>query len=376
MKLCARLAVAADLGRARARARATIRAGCGSGRRCHVRYRGVDHAIACRGLVHPPLSSSTTSCCARAAPSCTSACRSRTSCATATGCWSVAGLRAPPPRSAPAARTARSRACSRRRARGGRSACRSTSSRPMPAAVARTRVGRRRRARAAAARRSARLRLERAQDRLAQRRLRHARSATEVRAAWQRRARSLLRPPATCPPRPHAELEPTMKGHSYYLFDPAHLDGAARVDADGKGGALLVGDSAGAGAAADRRGHPAGGDLGPPVRRGDPGRRAGELPRRGSPRIPSSTTTGACSGCARRAAALARPSSDARRQRRAGARRAGAPTPHSGAPARPRRRHRLRVDVLGRAPARAARLIDLALAVAERGSAPPGREGG
>jgi menaquinone-9 beta-reductase len=36
-----------------------------------------------------------------------------------------------------------------------------------------------------------------------------------------------------------------MKGHSYYLFDPAHLDGAARVDADGRGGAYLAGDALG-----------------------------------------------------------------------------------------------------------------------------------
>ena len=36
------------------------------------------------------------------------------------------------------------------------------------------------------------------------------------------------------PGRDAPELEPAaMKGHSYYLFDPAHLDGAARVDADG-----------------------------------------------------------------------------------------------------------------------------------------------
>ena len=36
-----------------------------------------------------------------------------------------------------------------------------------------------------------------------------------------------------------------MKGHAYFLFDPAHLDGAARVDADRRGGAYLVGDSLG-----------------------------------------------------------------------------------------------------------------------------------
>jgi menaquinone-9 beta-reductase len=36
-----------------------------------------------------------------------------------------------------------------------------------------------------------------------------------------------------------------MKGYAYYLYDPAHLAAAARVDADGKGGAYLCGDSLG-----------------------------------------------------------------------------------------------------------------------------------
>src|ERR1039458_836005 len=36
-----------------------------------------------------------------------------------------------------------------------------------------------------------------------------------------------------------------MKGYSYYLYHPQHLRGAARVDADGKGGVYLVGDSLG-----------------------------------------------------------------------------------------------------------------------------------
>lgn len=64
---------------------------------------------------------------------------------------------------------------------------------------------------------------------------------TEVRAAW-RRARSEFRAVGHLP----EEIEPALdavKGHSYYLFDPAHLDGAARVD--GPGGAYLVGDSLG-----------------------------------------------------------------------------------------------------------------------------------
>lgn len=36
-----------------------------------------------------------------------------------------------------------------------------------------------------------------------------------------------------------------MKGHAYYLYDPVHLEAAARVDADGRGGSYLVGDSLG-----------------------------------------------------------------------------------------------------------------------------------
>ena len=44
-----RLAVGPDLGRARDARPRTIRAACGSGTSCHVRYQGVDHAIACRG---------------------------------------------------------------------------------------------------------------------------------------------------------------------------------------------------------------------------------------------------------------------------------------------------------------------------------------
>ena len=57
--------------------------------------------------------------------------------------------------------------------------------------------------------------------------------ATEVRGAWQR-ARERLRVPDEAQP----ALE-HMKGHSYYLFDPAHLDGAA---ADG---ISIVGDALG-----------------------------------------------------------------------------------------------------------------------------------
>ena len=70
-------------------------------------------------------------------------------------------------------------------------------------------------------------------------------SPTEVRAAWTRFREDLLargHVPAEAAP----ELAPAaMKGWAYYLFDPAHLDGAARVDADRRGGAYLVGDSLG-----------------------------------------------------------------------------------------------------------------------------------
>jgi flavin-dependent dehydrogenase len=65
----------------------------------------------------------------------------------------------------------------------------------------------------------------------------------EVRAAWQV-ARAHFRDAGHVPPESVAELD-AMKGHAYYLYDPAHLDGAARVDADGRGGAYLVGDSLG-----------------------------------------------------------------------------------------------------------------------------------
>jgi flavin-dependent dehydrogenase len=64
---------------------------------------------------------------------------------------------------------------------------------------------------------------------------------TEVRTAW-RAAREHFRASGHLPD----DVEPALdavKGHSYYLFDPAHLDGAAR--ASGPGGALLVGDSLG-----------------------------------------------------------------------------------------------------------------------------------
>jgi len=66
---------------------------------------------------------------------------------------------------------------------------------------------------------------------------------TEVRAAWQR-ARGHFEGSGHVPGEAAAGMA-AMKGHSYYLFDPAHLAGAARVDADGRGGAYLAGDSLG-----------------------------------------------------------------------------------------------------------------------------------
>jgi hypothetical protein len=66
---------------------------------------------------------------------------------------------------------------------------------------------------------------------------------TEVRAAWER-ARAHFTAAGHVPGEADAGLD-TMKGHSYYLFDPVHLDGAVKVDADGRGGAYLAGDSLG-----------------------------------------------------------------------------------------------------------------------------------
>ncbi|HEY5090052.1 MAG TPA: NAD(P)/FAD-dependent oxidoreductase [Polyangia bacterium] len=65
----------------------------------------------------------------------------------------------------------------------------------------------------------------------------------EVRAAWQK-ARAHFSQAGHVPSENAPELD-AMKGHAYYLYDPAHLDGAARVDADGKGGVYLVGDALG-----------------------------------------------------------------------------------------------------------------------------------
>lgn len=61
--------------------------------------------------------------------------------------------------------------------------------------------------------------------------------ATAVRDAWKT-THSLLRDKGTVPDEAEPQLA-HLKGHSYFLFDPAHLEGAVR------GTALLVGDSLG-----------------------------------------------------------------------------------------------------------------------------------
>jgi flavin-dependent dehydrogenase len=66
---------------------------------------------------------------------------------------------------------------------------------------------------------------------------------SEVRAAWER-ARGHFAAAGHLPAEAGAELE-SMKGHTYYLFDPAHLEGAVRADADGSGSLLLCGDALG-----------------------------------------------------------------------------------------------------------------------------------
>jgi flavin-dependent dehydrogenase len=63
-----------------------------------------------------------------------------------------------------------------------------------------------------------------------------------VRAAWQT-ARAYFRAAGHVPAEADADLD-LMKGYSYYLYHPAHLDGAARVDGNGNG-VFLVGDSLG-----------------------------------------------------------------------------------------------------------------------------------
>src|SRR5207344_2574282 len=66
-----------------------------------------------------------------------------------------------------------------------------------------------------------------------------------VRAAWQD-ARAYFSGSGHLPAAVAPELEPkAMKGHAYYLFDPAHLEGAVRLGPGGQGGSYLVGDSLG-----------------------------------------------------------------------------------------------------------------------------------
>ena len=177
----------------------------------------------------------------------------------------------------------------------------------------------------------------------------------EVRAAWQQRARPLPGRAATSRPSRRPSWSPkAMKGHSYYLFDPAHLAAAARVDADGARRRLPGRRQPRPGPAADRRGHPARGRLGPPGRRGDPGRRPAELSgaagrpsldRRLPAGLPAATRRrGRCGVGARGANGDASPTRRGRQSARVSAgsgRRCG--------------RDRLRLDVLGRAAAGAPR---------------------
>ena len=231
VKLCGGWLSRADLGRARARAARISRAACGSGTPATCTTAAQITRSRPR-LVHPPLSSSTTSCCARAAPTLHLGVSVKDIArATASGHWPSPGCARVPDRrrrhALPGGAHARAAAAERP---GGRAGARV----PRRCARGRARAPRaRRRARAAAARRSARLRLERPEDRLAQRRRRARSIPNEVARCLAARARRTSWPPATSRPRPSPSWSPGMKGHSYYLFDPAHLDGAARVDADG-----------------------------------------------------------------------------------------------------------------------------------------------
>jgi menaquinone-9 beta-reductase len=67
--------------------------------------------------------------------------------------------------------------------------------------------------------------------------------ANQVRAAWSY-THEQLRAAGHLPD----EAEPALghvKGHSYYRFDPKHLERAARVDPGGRGGIFVVGDALG-----------------------------------------------------------------------------------------------------------------------------------
>jgi flavin-dependent dehydrogenase len=64
-----------------------------------------------------------------------------------------------------------------------------------------------------------------------------------ARRAWQT-ARAHFSAAGHLPDPAPRELD-SMKGHTYYLYDPIHLQGAARAAADGAGSVLLCGDSLG-----------------------------------------------------------------------------------------------------------------------------------
>lgn len=65
----------------------------------------------------------------------------------------------------------------------------------------------------------------------------------QVRNAWQS-ARASFLAAGHLPPGIEVELD-AMKGYSYYLYHPDHLQAAARVDGKGQAGVYLVGDSLG-----------------------------------------------------------------------------------------------------------------------------------
>jgi flavin-dependent dehydrogenase len=67
--------------------------------------------------------------------------------------------------------------------------------------------------------------------------------ATEVRDAW-RRAREHFRAAGHVPDEAADALQ-HVKGHSYYLFDPAHLTRAVLIEPGRPGGAYLAGDALG-----------------------------------------------------------------------------------------------------------------------------------
>ena len=146
-------------------------------------------------------------------------------------------------------------------------------------------------------------------------------------------------------PNSAAELE-AMKGHTYYLFDPTHLEGAVRPGPDEREGCRApLRRQPGPRAAAHRRGDPARGDLGPARRRAILAGAPESYPARLAAH-PCSRTTAASSACARqppRSPGNGHPRARAREERRQRGRR-GHGKPDSRLAAR--RRQRLRLDVL------------------------------